>query len=303
MSEVNYRKIIMDGLLKYQIEPILNKYKNAGQNKGLLNMINSPYGQDIATGLLAQSGYSPTPQSFGQSVGLAMQNAGDKRLQRDSNDINTIKSFTDIQNTFKSQDQGDENLNLRRNESEANINYNKENLELNKKKQKFEEKKFNWGNENPEAVSDIGKLLQDFQNEIIDQKQLDTGLGEILGTESTTDMQNYQYIADNLFNGDIEKAILFKKSSQSKDKSSYISDWISDANKNSVTSIDVEDEKNNAEYAWALTTAIDAPAEKKSLKKGEYYYFIDGSDGIQKLGAWNGDGGFDEITKPNIQTK
>jgi len=314
-SLINMRNQIIDGLLQSRIQPIIQKY-NQPQKTGLLNFVNSPQAQDIATGLLAQSGYSTMPQSFGQSLGVAMQNANDRAMARDASELNAISTFANIQNLFKGQDQKDEQINqtdkqieIEKNKTESTINLqNKQgdqidnNIEISEKEMNLKEKssdldekrfnldqeKFDWAKNNPEATSTIGQLVQDFNRGIIDEEKLQLGLEDVLGTEGTTDMRNYQFIAEYLFDGDIEQAILFDKSSKTKSKDTYISDWISDAKSQSITgNIDIKELRKEAEFSWAVSKAKIPSEDSKNLKKGDYY-FITLKDQTQAVGQWNG---------------
>ena len=67
---------------------------NVGGMRGLLNMVNSPRGQDIATGLLAQSGYSPTPVNLGSAIGQANQYATQNQFKRDANELADISALS-----------------------------------------------------------------------------------------------------------------------------------------------------------------------------------------------------------------
>ena len=314
-SLINMRNQIIDGLLQSRIQPIIQKY-NQPQKTGLLNFVNSPQAQDIATGLLAQSGYSTMPQSFGQSLGVAMQNANDRAMARDASELNAISTFANIQNLFKGQDQKDEQINqtdkqieIDKDKTESTINLQKKqgnqidsNIEINEKEMNLKEKssdldekrfnldqeKFDWAKDNPEATSTIGALVQDFNKGIIDGDQLALGLEDVLGTEGTTDMRNYQFIADYLFDGDIEQAILFDKSSKTKSKDTYISDWISDAKSQSATgNINIKELRKEAEFSWAVSKAKIPSEDPKNIKKGDYY-FITFKDETQAVGQWNG---------------
>ena len=69
---------------------------NVGGMRGLLNMVNSPRGQDIATGLLAQSGYSPTPVNLGSAIGQANQYATQNQLKRDATELADISALSTI---------------------------------------------------------------------------------------------------------------------------------------------------------------------------------------------------------------
>lgn len=312
---MNVRNQIIDGLLQSRIQPIIQKY-NQPKQTGLLNFVSSPMAQDIATGLLAQSGYSTMPQSFGQSLGVAMQNAQDRAMMRDANELNAISTFADIQNLFKGQDQKDRQIDqtdeqiklegdrtkstielqgkqgdqidssIEINEQEMNLK--EKGLDLDEKRFNLEQEKFDWAKDNPEATSTIGGLVQDFNRGIIDEEQLKLALEDVLGKEGTTDMRNYQFIADYLFDGDIEQAILFDKSSKSKSKDDYISDWISDAKNQSITgNINIKELRKEAEFSWAVSKAKIPSEDPKNLKKGDYY-FITLKDNTQAVGQWNG---------------
>lgn len=321
---MNIRNQIIDGLLQSRINPIIQKY-NQPKQTGLLNFVSSPMAQDIATGLLAQSGYSTMPQSFGQSLGVAMQNAQDRAMVRDANELSAISTFADIQNLFVGQDQKDRqigqtdrSLDLEENRTESTIDLNtkkgeeidsnidinqqgmnlkEKGFDLDEKRFNLDQEKFNWAKDNPEATSTIGGLVQDFNRKIINEEQLQLGLKDVLGTEGTTDMRNYQYIANYLFDGDIEQAILFDKSSKSKSKDDYISDWISDAKNESITgNINIKELRNEAEFSWAVSKAKIPSDDQKDLKKGDYY-FITLKDETEAVGQWNGKG-FELVEPP-----
>ncbi len=314
-SLINMRNGIIDGLLKSRIQPIIQKY-NQPQQTGLLNFVNSPQAQDIASGLLAQSGYSTMPQSFGQSLGVAMQNANDRAMARDASELNAISTYANIQNLFKGQDQDDRKIDQtdeqikleadrtksttdletkKGDQIDSNIEISEQEMNLKEKSFGLDEKRFNlnqekfdWAKNNPEATSTIGGLVQDFNRGIIDEEKLQLGLEDVLGTEGTTDMRNYQFIADYLFDGDIEQAILFDKSSKTKSKDTYISDWISDAKSQSITgNIDIKELRKEAEFSWAVSKAKIPSGDQKDLKKGDYY-FITLKDNTQAVGQWNG---------------
>lgn len=335
---INMRNGIIDGLLQSRIQPIIQKY-NQPQQTGLLNFVNSPQAQDIASGLLAQSGYSTMPQSFGQSLGVAMQNANDRAMARDASELNAISTFANIQNLFKGQDQtdkqilqgdrkidqsdrsldqSDRGLDLEEdrtistsdlqtkqgNQIDSNIEISEKEMNLKEKSSDLDEKRFNldqekfdWAKNNPEATSTIGGLVQDFNRGIIDEEKLQLGLEDVLGTEGTTDMRNYQFIADYLFDGDIEQAILFDKSSKTKSKDTYISDWISDAKSQSITgNINIKELRKEAEFSWAVSKAKIPSEDPKNLKKGDYY-FVTLKDQTQAVGQWNGKG-FELVESP-----
>ena len=310
---INIRNQIIDGLLQSRINPIIQKY-NQPKQTGLLNFVNSPMAQDIATGLLAQSGYSTMPQSFGQSLGVAMQNAQDRAMVRDANELNAISTFADIQNLFKGQDQKDRSLDLEEDRTistvnlqgkqgeqiDSNIEIDQQRMDLDEDKfdlQKdmfsFEKEKFDWEKENPDAKSEIGKLVQDKNNNIIDDEQLENGLKDILGTDGTTaTIQNYQYVAKQLFNGDEQKAILFLESSKGESKDDFVKTWIADAKNNPARPDDLGYLTAEANYAWNLSSAKPLPNNADNAEKGTYYY---NNDGI--LALYDGTN-YIQVTKP-----
>ena len=80
----------------------LTNYFQPQQNQGgLLNFVKSPYAGDIGMGLLAQSGYSTVPTSFGQSLGLAVNQANEQRRQRNIDQLNDIGTLANLSNVFK----------------------------------------------------------------------------------------------------------------------------------------------------------------------------------------------------------
>tara|TARA_B100000900_G_scaffold405432_1_gene415026 strand:+ start:886 stop:1863 length:978 start_codon:yes stop_codon:yes gene_type:complete len=297
---MNVRNQIIDGLLQSRIQPIIQKY-NQPKQTGLLNYVRSPQGRDIATGLLAQSGYSTMPQSFGQSLGVAMQNAQDRAMVRDANELNAISTFADIQNLFKGQDQKDRQIDQtdeqiklegdrtkssielqgkQGDQIESNIEIDQQRIDLDEDKfdlQKdmynFEKEKFTWEKENPDAKSEIGQLVQDKNNGIIDQDQLDKGLTDILGTDGTTaTIQNYQYVAKQLFDGDESKAILFLESSKGESQEDFVKQWIADAKNNPARPDNLGYLTAEANYAWNLSSAKPLPNSVDDAEKGTYYY-------------------------------
>ena len=317
---MNVRNQIIDGLLQSRINPIIQKY-NQPKQTGLLNFVSSPMAQDIATGLLAQSGYSTMPQSFGQSLGVAMQNAQDRAMMRDANELNAISTFADIQNLFKGQDQKDrqidqtdEQIKLEGDRTkstialqgkqgdqidssieidERKINLEEDKFDLQKDMFSFEKEKFSWEKDNPDAKSEIGELVQDFNNNIIDKDKLDKGLQDILGTDGTTaTIQNYQYVANQLFDGDESKAILFLESSKGESKDDFVKTWIADAKNNPARPDDLGYLTAEANYAWNLSSAKPLPANEDDAEKGTYYY---NNDGI--LALFDGTN-YIQVTKP-----
>lgn len=317
---MNVRNQIIDGLLQSRIQPIIQKY-NQPKQTGLLNFVNSPMAQDIATGLLAQSGYSTMPQSFGQSLGIAMENAQDRAMMRDANELSTISTFADIQNLFVEQDQKnrqigqtDRSLDLEEDRTESTVNLQGKqgdeidsNIEIDERKIdleedkfdlqqdmfSFEKEKYSWEKDNPDAKSEIGQLVQDYNNNIIDKDKLDKGLEDILGTDGTTaTIQNYQYVAKQLFDGDESKAILFLESSKGESQEDFVKTWIADAKNNPARPDDLGYLTAEANYAWNLSSAKPLPNNADDAEKGTYYY---NNDGV--LAVFDGTN-FIPVTKP-----
>jgi len=102
-SEVSY-KMQNQSLLTAQTlinnalsNSIIKQFGNQPTSQGgLLNFIKSPYARDIATGLLAQSGYSPMPTSFGQTVGTAIRSADQSAMQRKANELAELTALGSI---------------------------------------------------------------------------------------------------------------------------------------------------------------------------------------------------------------
>jgi len=93
---LDYNRMIQDYLGQKIMNRVQPKNNNAGGMKGLLDVVQSPYGMDLATGLLAQSGYSPTPTSTGQALGVANQYASKQKTNRDLLDIKEIGAFASV---------------------------------------------------------------------------------------------------------------------------------------------------------------------------------------------------------------
>lgn len=80
----------------------LNNYLQPKTNQGgLLNFVRSPYAGDIGMGLLSQSGFSTMPQSFGQSLGLAVNQANQLRDQRNTNQLAELSTLANLSNTLQ----------------------------------------------------------------------------------------------------------------------------------------------------------------------------------------------------------
>lgn len=91
MTLLNYNQMIQD----YLGQKVMNRLQPKN-NQGLLDFVQSPRGMDMASGLLAQSGYSPTPTNLGSAIGNAMRYANDRQTQRDLLDIKEIGAFASV---------------------------------------------------------------------------------------------------------------------------------------------------------------------------------------------------------------
>lgn len=89
----------------------MNRYQtpknNGGGMQGLLDFVQSPRGMDIATGLLAQSGYSPTPTNLGSAFGKANQYASAMQLKRDANELAELQALGSVAKSLKGKDKSD----------------------------------------------------------------------------------------------------------------------------------------------------------------------------------------------------
>lgn len=93
-------------------QKIMNRYQtpknnNGGGMQGLLDFVQSPRGMDIATGLLAQSGYSPTPTNLGSAFGKANQYASAMQLKRDANELAELQALGSVAKSLKKKDKSD----------------------------------------------------------------------------------------------------------------------------------------------------------------------------------------------------
>ena len=92
-------------------QKIMNRYQtpqnNGGGMQGLLNFVQSPRGMDMATGLLAQSGYSPTPTNLGSAFGKANQYASAMQLKRDANELAELQALGSVAKSLKGKDKSD----------------------------------------------------------------------------------------------------------------------------------------------------------------------------------------------------
>jgi hypothetical protein len=93
-SIFNAQKVIND-VLAQRIDQRYNKPAQTG-GKGLLDFIGSEYAGDLATGLLAQSGYSPMPTNLGSSVGKAMQFADRQKMSRDAKELAELATLGNV---------------------------------------------------------------------------------------------------------------------------------------------------------------------------------------------------------------
>ncbi len=90
---------LLNSFITSELGNIFGKRQNAGG--GLLNFVKSPYAGDIGMGLLAQSGYSTMPTSFGQSLGVATNQANELRRQRNADQLAKLATASQLSETFK----------------------------------------------------------------------------------------------------------------------------------------------------------------------------------------------------------
>lgn len=75
---------------------INKRFNPKPKGTGLLDFVSSPYGRDIASGLLAQSGYTTMPSTFGQTVGQTVANANKMAMQRNINDLSELGTLANL---------------------------------------------------------------------------------------------------------------------------------------------------------------------------------------------------------------
>jgi len=92
-------RTFLNNFLASELGNVFGKRQNAGG--GLLNFVKSPYAADIGMGLLAQSGYSTMPTSFGQSLGIATNQANELRRQRNADQISKLATAAQLSNSMK----------------------------------------------------------------------------------------------------------------------------------------------------------------------------------------------------------
>tara|TARA_B100001093_G_scaffold298234_1_gene284377 strand:+ start:2557 stop:3759 length:1203 start_codon:yes stop_codon:yes gene_type:complete len=90
---------LLNSYITSELGNIFGKRQNTGG--GLLNFVKSPYAGDIGMGLLAQSGYSTMPTSFGQSLGIATNQANELRRQRNADQIAKLATASQLSETLK----------------------------------------------------------------------------------------------------------------------------------------------------------------------------------------------------------
>jgi hypothetical protein len=99
---MNQKTQFNSSILDQVIGTKLNKFLAPQQNQGgLLNFVKSPYAGDIGMGLLAQSGYSTMPTSFGQSLGVAMNQANQLRSQRRADEIAELGTLVNLRGALQ----------------------------------------------------------------------------------------------------------------------------------------------------------------------------------------------------------
>lgn len=80
---------------------INKRFNPKPKGTGLLDFVSSPYGRDIASGLLAQSGYTTMPSTFGQTVGQTVANANKMAMQRNMNELSELGTLANLSKNFQ----------------------------------------------------------------------------------------------------------------------------------------------------------------------------------------------------------
>ena len=97
-NKINTYGSILDQVIGQKLNQFIAPKQNKG---GLLDFVSSPYGRDISSGLLAQSGYSTMPTSLGASVGTAVQNAGQLQTARRANDLSELGTMVNLKSALQ----------------------------------------------------------------------------------------------------------------------------------------------------------------------------------------------------------
>ena len=96
-SVYNAQQLINDALATG-----INKRFNTQPKKGgLLNFLTSDYAGDIGSGLLAQSGYTTMPSSFGSALGKSVQQADQLQVQRNANELSELGTLSNLSKSLK----------------------------------------------------------------------------------------------------------------------------------------------------------------------------------------------------------
>ena len=98
-NKINTYGSILDQVIGQKLNQFIAPKQNKG---GLLDFVSSPYGRDISSGLLAQSGYSTMPTNLGASLGTAVQNAGQLQTARRANDLSELGTMASLADSLES---------------------------------------------------------------------------------------------------------------------------------------------------------------------------------------------------------
>lgn len=94
----------------YNAQQLINNALATGINKrfntqpkkgGLLNFLTSDYAGDIGSGLLAQSGYTTMPSSFGSALGKSVQQADQLQAQRNANELSELGTLATLSKSLQ----------------------------------------------------------------------------------------------------------------------------------------------------------------------------------------------------------
>ena len=264
-AEYNAQNIINQALQKaftdrYQPKP----------RTGLLDFVKSDYAGDLATGLLANSGYSTMPSNLGSSVGQAMQFADKQQLNRDATALNEISALSNMSNALTKIDQTNKSLD----QTDEKIDIQKESVNIQGDRLDLDKEKFEWKKNNPKAVSTLGKLKKDFNNNIISLDEYNKGIASATGIKDTATIQTIKWLADTNFEGDIIKATDKYFNSKTKDKGTFkretIASLIDNPQYEPTEVFEMAEYIANQSYAEPLPVK-DGQVDITKVQEGNYY--------------------------------
>ena len=271
-AEYNAQNIINQALQKaftdhYQPKP----------RTGLLDFVRGDYAGDLATGLLANSGYSTMPSNLGSSVGQAMQFADKQQLNRDATALNEISALSNMSNALTKIAQTDRRIALTDrglDQTDEKIGIQKESVEIQGGRLDLDKEKFAWKKDNPDAVSVLGGLKKDYNNGIISLDEYNKGIASATGIKDTATIQTIKWLADTNFDGDIVKATDKYFNSKTKDKGTFkretIASLIDNPQFEPTEVFEMAEYIANQSYAEPLPVK-DGQVDMTKLVVGNYY--------------------------------